>query len=97
MSAGKTSCATKISPQRKQWLPSVRPVWVQVGTNAWSTTTLCPAGIISWATKISPQREQCIPAVKPVWVQDTSFASSITATWPKAGLSSTLFLPQSQV
>ena len=79
-SALTTVCATRTSPQVSQWLPSVRPVSVQVGATASSTTSVCPSALtVSWATRTSPQTSQWLPSVRPVAVQVAATAASITS------------------
>ena len=86
--AGVSVCATNTVLQREQYLPSVKPVAVQVAATASSMTSICPnAGVFVCATNIVSQREQCLPSVKPVAVQVAATALSITSICPNAGVS----------
>ena len=38
-------CFTITVSHTKQWLPFVKPVWLQVGSTASSTTSVCPVAV----------------------------------------------------
>lgn len=65
---GTVVCAVKTSPQRAQWLPSVKPSETHVGGTAASVTTSWPNASSSPARFVRPQCRH-VRFVKPASVQ----------------------------
>ena len=75
------SCLTVTVPQTEHFLPSVRPVAVQVAALPLTVTIVCAFfAIVVCLTVTSPQTEHFLPSVRPVFVQVAATALRVVSS-----------------